>query len=684
MLCAAHYASLFAPAIGSTTTVSEQALAIFPSTDTTNQMLGFAAFVNGFTLNNGGSCIYNSYYPVVGAVTLNTGTLSLSKDLIFQSGLSFNNGGTITGNSRLITFLDTSPIQLPINTVSPSIVTYVTDINTSKAILSCDWSYDNNYLAAVNSGSDTFGVYSFNGSTITAAGTETASTSFTCVRWHPTQYYLATGRTSGSSQDNFQVWQYTPSTKSFSIVSQVVLSKTVEAVCWHPTGKYVAVGTASGTNEIDIYGFSNNTLTSITSVNLATSRNISANALSWDSTGTYLVIGTASSTASGAYELLLYSFNGSTLTLNSYVNANVAVNSVSYSPTGPYVAVGLASGSSCVEIYQHNPTAGTLTLLTNAEVAEALAVESVQWSPNGQYAAIGTTSGTGTQFNVYAFNATAQTLTLVYGFTDSGIVYDVSWSPNGNYIAIGDSVDYLSVYSFYYPATGTLVFNNAKLRFNSDVTFNVPTIFQGTCAIDGNDQMIQCGAQGSIIVASGASLTIKNVILNNIISSTFYCADNTGIITFNNVTLDLSAANYTFSAGSFNVNNVLHIKGLYGFNYQANQISTINSNATLLIDRGSFFNYSPSTSSNNLLVFADSTASLVLHSATLQVSNAGLQLTKGYIEIDGKSYVVNSGTQASQGLLLGDGVSSANDVVMRLLPNATCLVTSGYITDQSV
>lgn len=643
-------------------------------------MLGFAAFLNGFSLSGGGSCIFNSLYPIGGTVSLNGGTLSLSKDVIFQKGISFVNGGTILANNRKISFLDTDQIQLPDSGASFPLVAYITQLNTAKSVISCDWSCDGSCLAVANSGSSNLGVYCFNGKELSAAGTQTATTNFLCVRWHPTLNYFVSGRVQSGSLKNIQLWQYTPANNSITLLDQQSLNKNITALAWHPSGDYVAVGTASGGTGIAIYAFSNNELSYVTQVNLSPSRNVSANALSWDSTGTYLVVGTASSSASKGYEVLVYTFNGAALTLNAYLDIDIAVSSVSYSPHGNFVAIGLSTGTERLQIYNHNPAVGTLTKLSKASLTENRSVVSVAWSPDGNYLAIGRAAGTDTEFRVYSFNATNTTLTLVNGFENSGTVNDIAWSHDGNFVVVGDSKNIVSVFGF----STNLVFNAAHLEFNSDVTFNAPTIFKDSCAIYGNNKTIRFGSQGSIRVDSGASLVLKNVVLPNITAANFYCADQTSTVIFDNVVLALALSDYDFNVGSFNVVGLLHIMGPYGFNYQTDQVSAISANGTLLLDQGATFNYNPSIPANNLFTLADATASLVLRSATFQVSNTGLQLTKGYFEMDGSCSLINSGVQASQGLVLGDGISAANNVILRVLPEAQCVVNSGFIVDKSV
>ena len=126
--------TLKAVVIGSNAIVSRQVLVTFPSSDGDNELRGFAAFENGFTLNGGGSCIFNSVYPVSGNITLNGGTLSLSKDLICQKDATIVNGGIIVGNGYAVKFLVPSIITIPQNTSNPSSVMYITQINTNSVV----------------------------------------------------------------------------------------------------------------------------------------------------------------------------------------------------------------------------------------------------------------------------------------------------------------------------------------------------------------------------------------------------------------------------------------------------------------------------------------------------------------------------------------------------------------------
>lgn len=93
--------------IGSNTTPSRQALVTFPAADGDNEMRGFAAFEDGFALeDNTTTCLYNSFFPVSGIVTFNSGTLNLNRSLIFTNTTQLNDGGAINGNQYKVALPD--------------------------------------------------------------------------------------------------------------------------------------------------------------------------------------------------------------------------------------------------------------------------------------------------------------------------------------------------------------------------------------------------------------------------------------------------------------------------------------------------------------------------------------------------------------------------------------------------
>jgi len=86
--------------VGSNTAPSRQNHVTFPAADSNNVMLGFAAFDNGFGLQNSSTtCTYDNFLPVSGPINLNNGRLILRQDFIVNNNGVFTNVGTIRGNA---------------------------------------------------------------------------------------------------------------------------------------------------------------------------------------------------------------------------------------------------------------------------------------------------------------------------------------------------------------------------------------------------------------------------------------------------------------------------------------------------------------------------------------------------------------------------------------------------------
>ncbi|MCX5921736.1 MAG: hypothetical protein NTX86_00165 [Candidatus Dependentiae bacterium] len=78
---------------GSATALSVQTLITYAGA---NSILGGAVMTAGFTMAAGVTVAWSSYFPVLGPVTLGTGTITLGRDFLMGGGSTFVNGGTFT------------------------------------------------------------------------------------------------------------------------------------------------------------------------------------------------------------------------------------------------------------------------------------------------------------------------------------------------------------------------------------------------------------------------------------------------------------------------------------------------------------------------------------------------------------------------------------------------------------
>jgi hypothetical protein len=230
--------------------------------------------------------------------------------------------------------------------------------------------------------------------------------------------------------------------------------------------------------------------------------------------------------------------------------------------------------------------------------------------------------------------------------------------------------------------TNPFVVNNLEIVLNSDMVLRSPLQFRGSCTVTGNGYTLDTTA-GTLVVANGASVLFRDVTLKNLSASRMYCTDSLGTVSLLNVTI-LQDASYSFTFGQLAIVGDVSMRGAQQFTYATNQVCTIASKATWYFDAGTTLRYAPSTSSQTLLRFADSLATLHLYEATLWSSNVGLRLTKGRFMVEGRCPVKNDGTSTAQAIIFGDGVSSAHDFTITSLDESGLDVQTGYVVNQNM
>lgn len=228
-----------------------------------------------------------------------------------------------------------------------------------------------------------------------------------------------------------------------------------------------------------------------------------------------------------------------------------------------------------------------------------------------------------------------------------------------------------------------LIFNNANVICNSDLSLNGPLRFNGNSILNGQYQTLNLGALGSLVTGTGASLLLRDITIRNVRAGNFFCVDNAGTVSFDNVTLILDS-NYSFTQGRFDVITSALVTGTNVFAYQSSAASSIRANATLLFDSGMTFSYIPPIASGNLLVLTDTSSNLHLYETTLYSTPTGLRLTKGNLIIEGRCPIRSDARVLAEAIMFGDGVSAANDLTVDVLPESGLDVISGFLLYNNV
>ncbi|MCF7799724.1 hypothetical protein K9M16_01865 [Candidatus Babeliales bacterium] len=163
--------------------------------------------------------------------------------------------------------------------------------------------------------------------------------------------------------------------------------------------------------------------------------------------------------------------------------------------------------------------------------------------------------------------------------------------------------------------------------------------FCGDTIIDGNGNELIIGDAAQLTIDMNKTLTLRNLTLKNTYSTFVYAVPpirpyaTNSKVAFDNVRIEMSQ-DFLFTQGQFFIHNDVEISGTYKFSYRSIESSFITENAQLYFDKDSTFEFYPSTTYNNLIIFQNSASSLYLDGCTLITTNTGMRLADGRFFLD--------------------------------------------------
>lgn len=673
--CLLFCGDMHAITVGSYTAVSRSGFVTFPAGDN-NLIRGYVVMDSGFQLEDSTvTCTYSAYMPVSGPLYLNGGTLSLTRDVMLNGKLYLITGGTIACNNRAFHFKNTGTPVLAPATTGP-IVSLVAAGSAPTTIQTNAWDSSGTYLAS--GAQNVMYIALFNGSSTmpTAATSASQLSIFNAISWQPGTNYLVSGRKTDASSKILQVWSFDPTASTVVEASFLYLGADVQSVAWRTFGNYFA---ACVSNNIMFCSY-NPTTSTISPNYYGFTGNVSSGGLSWDSTGSYVAVGT------DAGNLYVFYYDGSTIAQNAVVSVGQPVASVSYSPTAQFIAVGLTGTVQCLRLFAHDRGGsiytGSLTERTSARVGQAQAVYSLSWNTLGTSLILGAALGTDAELKVFSFDSSATTFALLSSMNATNTLWSVPWNPDNIDFALAPSltinVDKLAPGPIY-----NFVCGNAKVTFDSNITLSSLITFTGTSVINGGGNTISLQFDGGIAVGAGASLRLKNVNITHVAGSNIYCIDNASTLSLDQVTLNFDD-DWSFSTGKLAVVGDVDCTGTKAFIYRSTQTSTIYDNATWYFDSGMTLSYAPLSASQSLINFNSTAACLYLYQTTLNTPSTGMKLTHGSIIIDGVCPLISAAAASSGGVILGDGLSAANNMNMRIFPGSGLVCISGFLVNNNM
>jgi len=671
----------------------------FPADDTNNMVRGFSQLQQGLVFEDSSTtCTINVFYPILGDLSLNGGTVYLNRNIILGSD-GIIAGATVQGNNYSIEYTTTDNIHFPKQQsfASGTFLNLITQSGVAAAANSVDWSYDDKYICAGLS-NGTVIVYSFDGTSLTQIQTfATGIGTLNDLRWQPGSYYMAAVGEGGAVQ--VRILQFDSDAGTITSVA-TASPGSVRACAWRPSGDYLLTF-LNADPEIRIYSFTPPTLTAGPTVNLGTRFAVVRNSAAWDFTGQYFAVALQTRSFFGFIfnsQLLVFSFDGTSIT-EVAATAVYGIGGLSYgldwSQSNGYITLGLfgnnffGSGVPRYELWEFTApstltqqTAGTITI----SGASARTPNSVMWGNGGDSLLFGsTTGGSGLYgFAAYDFNPSTNSFSILSGANPTVSIYSVRWSHNNQYIVRGDSGPNVGVYyGFALTAVPDLIVNDTKILLNSDSVVTGPILFQGKNEINATQHVVEFNGtdtRSKVILDDNASLFIENAILKNIQPDSIELG-NTSNLSLKNV-LWYQEGEVTFTQGNFDFYGDVVISGTGSFIYASDEASTIHEDSCLNFDSGMTFSYA-ATSSRDLLQFVDESSVLHLYETTLYSVVPGIQFKGGTIVVEGTCPVINNATDEAGGMLLGGG-TSINNISLKILDESGFDVRSGYLVYKNV
>jgi len=676
--------------VGSNTASSRQLKTFFPAADTDNLMEGFAVFERGLTLENDATtCSFDAFFPISGDVTLSGGTLTLLRDMELKNPFAIG-PGTIDADSYAIEFPgNVSGIDIP--------TAYHTDLflcvdthDVGTDVQSLDWSHDDNYVAvgsSLASGHNELQIYYFDGDVLTLTLSQDLGESAFAVRWHPSDYYLAVGQSSGGTELDIYY---------FNIASGTLEAKgsadtgTIYALSWDPTGDYLAVG-RSNNSEFLVYevalGVPGTSYTATYSSFPSVNRTVQKNAIDWDSTSSYIAVGLNSSSEDS--DLKVFYFSGSALSENVELEVGNTVYGVKWLPASTTLAIAQNTSSNRLRLYEHDGSGGTLTEITSAQVNDGQTIYGIDWSYDGTFLGLAKRKTNAThEVRIFSYDADENRLSLVSGAENSTHVKCISWANNNYYLVVGDLADNLKLFK---PTSSPLCFKNARLFFKSDVTFRGPIVFEGECLVNGGSNTFDFTTDGLISIAQGSTLVVEDARIKGLSANKISCQDDDGLLILSDVDWYQDSV-YSFSVGALQFENDVAMGGDTTFVYATSKTSTLLAKSELHLDVGFTFSYDPGIISKTLLEFENETSKLTLDGATLHATVTGMQLTKGQLRVTRDSSICaetlivddgESSTFINECMTFGDGTAQ-NDLECDIYSGVTLNFTGGTLNYRNV
>lgn len=226
-------------------------------------------------------------------------------------------------------------------------------------------------------------------------------------------------------------------------------------------------------------------------------------------------------------------------------------------------------------------------------------------------------------------------------------------------------------------STVTVTFENIEFVMKRNLTLGSSIAFIGDCRITGNGYTMTLSDGVNFLVESDSVLTIQDLILNGVQDQNIRCLHDESSIHINNVNW-IFRDDFMFDKGSLLFSGDVFFSGNAQFTYETAYTSTIQSDSRwgvvsdlfLIIGKHPIAGTQP-------LYFEDSSSIVWFDKSSFQITNQGMQLTRGKAIFNNNVAFEYLSTDTTNGVMIGDGTVD-NDFIIEFNAAAVLNFDQGH------
>ncbi len=240
----------------------------------------------------------------------------------------------------------------------------------------------------------------------------------------------------------------------------------------------------------------------------------------------------------------------------------------------------------------------------------------------------------------------------------------------GGYSLMLGPLDTTSLGNITWQGTG------GSVILQSQVSLLGTWVFSGNCILQGNGNVLDLSGGGSIVVADGATLVLRDIQVLGVEQDSITCGGNGSVLKLDNVHW-VQNGDVIFDKGSLLFINDVAFVGSHILSYESSQTSTIKHNSRWSITDHMQLKIGRNNGSEPLF-FEDGTSTLFLDNCSFHINSEGMQITNGRVMFARDVSVDIDSTDTTQCLIVGDG-DVIHDMIFEFNPGASVNFNSGHI-----